>query len=274
MGKTVRPTIEPFLKWPGGKRWLVEKYSNLFPRSCRRYIEPFLGGGAVFFFLQPRHAILTDVDADLINAYRQVRAHPQQIETQLRKLEKRHCHDFYYYMRDQEPESLADRAVRFIYLNRTCFNGLYRLNRDGRFNVPVGTKNQVSYPPGYLEMVAKALRAASLQVADFEQTMDRARDGDFLYVDPPYTVAAINGNFIRYNDRLFSWHDQRRLADTLCRAKRRGAMFLLSNANEKCIQDLYAGVGFRYEVERVSRLAADSAARTKKTELVISSYRA
>ena len=161
---------EPFLKWPGGKRWLVQRYGRLFPTTYNRYIEPFLGGGAVFFHLLPSRAILADANAELINAYRCLQSHPEVIDRRLRRLHAHHGSRLYYQMRAMKPTSAVGRAIRFIYLNRTCFNGIYRVNHKGEFNVPMGSKGLVEYPDGYLLSVAERLNTASLKVADFEET--------------------------------------------------------------------------------------------------------
>jgi hypothetical protein len=142
--------IEPFLKWPGGKRWLVTRHAALFPSDYERYVEPFLGSGAVFFHLAPRRALLADANPELINTYRCVRTAAATIERRLASLHERHGTKLYYEIRSSQPTKLIDRAVRFLYLNRTCFNGLYRVNRAGRFNVPMGSKTTVKFEPGYL----------------------------------------------------------------------------------------------------------------------------
>ena len=137
---------EPFLKWPGGKRWLVHQYASLFPSQYRRYLEPFLGGGAVFFHLMPQRAILSDTNRDLVNAYQCLKKHAKTIDERLSELQQKHSKALYYRIRATCPTDAIERAVRFLYLNRTCFNGIYRVNLRGEFNVPIGTKDLVAYP--------------------------------------------------------------------------------------------------------------------------------
>ncbi len=264
--------LEPFLKWPGGKRWLAANYDHLLPREFDRYIEPFLGGGAIFFHLQPKRAILSDSNADLIQSYKEIKRNHLSVHRRLRALEQRHSRAFYYKMRSAKPTRPIDRATRFLYLNRTCFNGIYRVNLCGQFNVPMGTKTKVAYPSGYLSAIAGALQSATLAVADFEKTLSLANAGDFVYVDPPYTVMHNSNNFVKYNDVLFSWRDQERLASAVREACRRGALVLVSNADHKSIRKLYNGLGNRHVVHRSSVLAADRVARRQTSEIVITSY--
>jgi DNA adenine methylase len=263
---------EPFLKWPGGKRWLAYRFEDLFPESVERYIEPFLGSGAVFFRLKPRKAILADTNEELVNAYKILRSSADEIERRLRILQRKHCADLYYKIRAERPDDDLEQAVRFIYLNRTCFNGIYRVNRAGEFNVPLGSKTQVEYPEGFLQDVATTLRTASIRVADFEVTINSAKKGDFVFVDPPYTVMHNNNNFVKYNSHLFSWEDQERLAKAVRRADARGALVMLSNANHKSVRQLYDGFGLHRQVARRTVLAAGSEHRCATSELLITSF--
>lgn len=264
--------IEPFLKWPGGKRWLVAKYPNLFPTTMRRYIEPFLGSGAVYFHLTPKRALLADANLELVRAYNAIKSHPAELDRMLQRFQKRHNPAFYYQTRKLVPDDELKCAARFLYLNRTCFNGIYRVNLNGTFNVPIGSKTKVAYPAGYLDTVATALQPAKIVVADFEATISRAASGDFVYIDPPYTVMHNNNNFVKYNDVLFSWNDQERLADAVRQAMRRGAMVLVSNADHASVRKLYRGIGRQHVVSRSSVLAASSASRRFTTELAIENY--
>lgn len=263
---------EPFLKWPGGKRWLVRQYAHLFPAHVNRYIEPFLGGGAVYFRLKPTSAVLADTNTELVNAYKCLRSHVSEIERRLGLLNKRHSAAVYYKMRADDPSDAIERAVRFIYLNRTCFNGIYRVNKNGVFNVPMGSKVAVQYPEGALGDVARQLRRASIVVSDFEETLGRAGAGDFVFVDPPYTVKHNTNNFVKYNAHLFSWADQMRLAKAVRRAGMRGARLMISNADHPSVRELYRGFGKHRQVTRATVLAAASAHRGQASELVITNF--
>jgi DNA adenine methylase len=264
--------IEPFLKWPGGKRWLINNYSHLFPTKFRTYYEPFLGGAAVFFYLCPQSAVLSDSNAELINVYKHLKSDHHAISLSLAKLQKRHNKAIYYRLRASSPLDNLKKAIRFIYLNRTCFNGIYRVNLEGNFNVPMGSKNLIEYPSDYLCQISNILKSASIKISDFEPVIDSSSRGDFIYIDPPYTVMHNNNNFRKYNAKLFSWEDQIRLASSLERADRRGVFIMLSNADHKCLRDLYKDFGYHHTVERTSLLAASAANRVKSTELVITNY--
>ena len=134
-----------FLKWPGGKRWLANKYQDFFPKEYNRYIEPFLGGGSVFFSLQPKVATLADINRELINLYMIMRDEPDKLKNQMIDHQKKHTKEYYYELRDAIPTNDVECASRFLYLNRACYNGMYRVNKQGRFNVPIGTKNNFIY---------------------------------------------------------------------------------------------------------------------------------
>jgi DNA adenine methylase len=166
-----------------------------------------------------------------------------------------------------------DRAIRFIYLNRTCFNGIYRVNHKGEFNVPMGSKILVKYPDGCLCSIAAHLSTVSLKVADFEDTLDGTGQGDFVFVDPPYTVMRNNNNFNKYNASLFSWTDQVRLSSAIKRAAARGAEIMLSNADHHCILTLYYDFGHHHRITRSSVLAAESGHRCMTSELLITTYK-
>ena len=260
----------PFLKWVGGKRWLIPKITPLIPANIGRYIEPFLGGGAIFFYIAPNRAVLADLNEDLIEVYDIVKESWDELQSELERHHIAHSKTYYYKVRATIPGSAMLRAARFLYLNRTCWNGLYRVNLDGVFNVPIGTKTSVILDTDDFEKTALLLRRAQLMVSDFEKTIARARRNDLVFADPPYTVKHNFNNFRKYNERLFSWQDQIRLRDSLFRARDRGAHVILCNANNKEIQKLYCGFGVTIRVNRPSVLAADAAMRRTITELVIS----
>ncbi len=265
---------EPFLKWAGGKRWLVRSHPHLFPKFSGTYFEPFLGSGAVFFHLQPEKAVLSDKNKALIDTYSVVRDFPHALHSRLAKFQQLHSTRFYYETRSSIPSGKIDQAARFIYLNRTCFNGLYRENRKGEFNVPMGTKTQVQFPEGTLADLSKQLKNADLVPRDFEDTLNKVRQGDFVFVDPPYTVSHNNNGFIKYNDVLFSWEDQKRLADAVRRASKAGAYVLVSNANHNALVELYSGFMTRYALARASILSGKPTGRRGTEEAVFLNYKA
>ncbi|MEN6475867.1 MAG: Dam family site-specific DNA-(adenine-N6)-methyltransferase [Syntrophaceae bacterium] len=262
-------TIQPFLKWPGGKRWIASKVSSCIKECLRTtYYEPFLGGGAVFFFLQPINAVLSDVNCDLVNTYLQVRDNNEEVITLLKELPV-NLED-YYNIRDEEPNDAIKRAARFLYLNRTAFGGIYRLNKNGKFNVPFGggaRTPEILWRDKVLEKASRALRSAKLLSCDFQSILDLAQSGDVVYCDPTYTVSHENNSFRRYNERNFSWCDQERLAKCAKAAADRGVAVMVSNAYHKCIIELYAP--YRPQIlSRISRVSANIDGRKMVRECV------
>ena len=247
--------VLPFLKWPGGKRWLVPALLTTIRRSeFRTYYEPFLGGGALFFALQPMRSVLSDINHDLINTYRHVKFHPSELIRRLQTIPvtKR----TYDSQRKHLPSRALDRAVRFLYLNRTAFGGMYRLNQTGEFNVPFGGGQRTPetlWKSGLLQNASRALRSRKLEVCDFEVVINRAESGDLVYCDPTYTVAHNNNGFIRYNEKNFSWADQNRLARCCHEAAGRGATVIVSNAFHLDILKLF-DPPHHFVVSRHSRL--------------------
>jgi len=258
--------ISPFLKWAGGKRWLVK--SNKFPKPqhFNQYIEPFLGSGAVFFSLLPDKAILADINCDLIELYQVIRDDHIALKRHLEKHQSQHCKEYYYNIRSFVPDNNVARAARFIYLNRTCWNGLYRVNLKGQFNVPIGTRSAILKDTDDFATISKILGGVEFFATDFEITINMAQEGDFLFVDPPYTVKHNNNNFIKYNEKIFSWKDQKRLKECLIKAKNRGVQIVITNADHKCIQELYCELGEYMQFFRSSSLAADVKKRRNISE--------
>lgn len=258
----------PFLKWAGGKRWLASRHASIFPENYNRYIEPFLGSGAVFFKLAPQKAILADLNKELIDTYRAIKNDWHQVFSRLQIHHELFNKDYYYKIRNSKPANLYDRAARLIFLNRTCWNGLYRVNLKGVFNVPIGTKVAVIQEDDDFEKISKFLKKAKLYNDDFAVIIDKARENDLIFVDPPYTVRHDNNGFIKYNEKLFSWDDQIRLRNALVRAKQRGAKVIMTNANHKSIQKLYKNNFELLTVNRNSVLSGKSEYRGTVSELI------
>jgi DNA adenine methylase len=261
----------PLLKWAGGKRWLINRSELHIPQNFNRYVEPFFGGGALFFHLRPQAAILADINAELIDTYRSVRDDWLRVEEKLSEHASRHCKDYFYSVRSSTLDDPTSAAARFIYLNRTCWNGLYRVNRKGEFNVPIGTKTKV-FLEDELQAISKALANATLSISDFGQTMGNVGEGDFVYIDPPYTVKHNVNGFLKYNQTLFSWDDQIRLRDEVVAAQGRGAKLLVSNAAHESLQSLYKDVGEVVILERYSVIAGNSSGRKREQEILVKCY--
>jgi DNA adenine methylase len=259
----------PFLRWPGGKRWLRNYYSEFLPVRAKRYIEPFVGSGAIFFGVDCGSAILADVNGDLIDTYRAIKEDWRSVTKKLTHHAKRHSAEYYYAQRAARPRALSARAARFIYLNRTCFNGIYRVNLKGEFNVPIGTRASVLLDTDNFERTSKLLQCADLRVSDFQPVLESARKGDFVFVDPPYTVAHNTNGFLKYNEQIFSWNDQLRLRKTLLRLSQRGIEFILTNADHPSIVELYSDDFCVRRVSRNSAVGSLATYRNRVTELLI-----
>lgn len=263
---TSKAVIPPLVKWPGGKRKLVRSILPLLPAHFGRYYEPFLGGGALFFALQPGLASLSDNNADLICAYTQVRDSAQKVIERLTVLHNSGA--AYYRVRSAVPKSDTERAARLIYLSTLSFNGIHRVNLKGEFNVPYGHKKHLpTCDPENLRAASTALQNATIKCQDFELAIASARTGDLVYLDPPYTVAHGSNGFLKYNAKIFSWQDQERLAKSAAALVEKGCSVVVSNADHPSITDLYRG--FHVErVERPSVIAAASEFRRRITECV------
>lgn len=223
-------TVQPFLRWAGSKRKQLPILSRFWNADFKRYVEPFMGSACLFFNLQPKKALLSDINNDLIRTFLAVRDHPQAVSNRLAKIPV--GESSYYSIRE---ELLADMdaveaAARFIFLNRFCFNGLYRTNKAGRFNVPYGSEGTHRIPSSSeLRSVATVLRTCTIKYLDFEKTLEMTKPGDLVYLDPPYAV----GNrrvFHQYGPSSFGLHDLQRLSDCLNVMDKRGVKFVLSYA--------------------------------------------
>lgn len=266
----------PFLKWAGGKGGLIRQYSAHFPPRERfgRYYEPFLGSAAVFFYLQPTNACLADVNEKLVELYRVVQNNVEALIEALKV--HRNEKDYYYRIRAQEPTRLTSiqRAARLIFLNKTCFNGLYRENRKGQFNVPFGRyENPTICDAERLRASSRALQGVELRVADFEEVVADASPGDLIYFDPPYAPLSTTSNFTSYNKHGFGFDDQKRLAETFQQLTARGCLVMLSNSSAPVIYELYGGLGYNL-IEIAARRSINSRAdgRGAIKELLITNF--
>jgi DNA adenine methylase len=258
----------PFLKWAGGKRWLARRIASLIEPG-RRLVEPFVGGGAVFFMSAPDKALLADINPDLVATLRAVRNHPRRVIKTL--LELRINSRTFHCIRRTRPIDDVDRAVRLIYLNRTAFNGLYRVNRRGEFNVPFGCKPGTRLcDAGGINEASDLLAKAEVQRQDFRITLAEVEPEDIVYVDPPYTVKHDNNGFRRYNEKIFSWDDQRELAGMLCKLARKGVRVIVSNAHHDTVKSMYPiSIFHSLLMTRATCMAGDATRRGKCTEWLL-----
>jgi DNA adenine methylase len=261
--------IAPFLRWAGGKRWLTQNYDNLFPSAFNDYYEPFLGGGAVFFHIRPKSGILSDANEELINCYQAIQSNWEKLFFHINRHEQSHCKDYYYMIRSSSFSDPYERAARFLYLNRTCWNGLYRVNRNGGFNVPIGSKRRVLLDTDDFQNVSECLKGMQITHSDFEKVLDSAQRNDFIFIDPPYTVTHNFNGFFEYNEHLFSWDDQIRLKDAIVRAVQREAKVLVLNAYHPLVLELYEGVGEHIQLKRTSLISGRTSGRGAYEELAV-----
>jgi DNA adenine methylase len=282
LGLEVQPTS--FVKWAGGKSQLLKQFEPLFPPRFNGYVEPFVGGGAVFFHLfnQGRitnGAILNDLNPGLMNCYEIIR---DQVEELIEELHRHEPHkteeDYFYEVRkwDRQPNfddrSPVEQVARTIFLNRTCYNGLYRVNSKGQFNVPFGRyKNPQVCDEENLRAVSRALQGVELLSGDFKKCIERVEHGDFVYLDPPYHPISETASFTSYTKDDFTEEDQIRLAEAYHHLAEKGCLVMLSNSYTPFIQDLYNGYRQK-EVNARRAINSKGNGRGRVSELVILNY--
>jgi DNA adenine methylase len=252
------PDPHPFVKWAGGKGSIVSDIAARIPRDThfRRYLEPFVGAGALFFWMRRNFPELeftiADSNEDLIHAYRAIRDDVDRVLAKLETHQSLHSREHFYNVRRAAPREPTERAARFIYLNRTCYNGLYRVNRRGSFNVPIGRYDRPRIVDREnLLAVATALRGVKIDAADFETAIGTAGAGDLIYFDPPYHPLSETSGFTSYTAGGFGIEEQRRLARVFEKLCRRGAFVVLSNSSSDLVRGLYDALEPRPRIDEV-----------------------
>lgn len=267
-----------FIKWAGGKKQLIEQFKPLFPKEAERYFEPFVGGGAIaFYIIQKNHLkeiYLSDINEELINCYEVIRDNVEELISKLKYHRENHNSEYYYALRELTPELLSnvERASIFIYLNKTCFNGLYRVNSKGKFNVPMGKyKNPSIFQEEDLREISKILSKVKILKMNFENVLDYAKSGDFIYFDPPYYPIKKGQSFTTYTKYNFLEDEQKRLADVFRELDKRGCKVMLSNSDTGFIKSLYEG--FNINIVKANRMInSDATKRGPINEVVITNY--
>lgn len=275
----------PFIKWAGGKTQIISNLDSMIPSEINRYFEPFVGGGAMFFHLMSDRnmrfaAYLSDINKELITAYKVVKNNVKELIQILKKHQReynKNPSEYYYKLRDKiKPRNDVEIAARFISLNKTCYNGLYRVNRKGIFNVPIGRyKNPLICDGSNLENVSNALRysKAVIQVSDYKEALLNAEKGDFIYLDPPYHPMSSTANFTGYTDCGFGDRDQSELAKIFVELNDRNCKVLLSNSDTPFIRRLYSDFANHTIEVNVSRaINCKASNRRGHKELLISNY--
>lgn len=269
-------TVKPFLRWAGGKNWFVKQVERFTPPNINNYFEPFLGGGSIFFHLFELQRlngdiVLNDYNPLLVNTYQILKDHPNELFGELLKFSN--DKDSYYKIRNIVFENNISSAAQFIYLNRTSFNGIYRVNKKGVYNVPYGFKKySLLFDLDNMIKISSILRNTQIECGDFWDIRQRIQQGDFIFVDPPYTVAHGKNGFIKYNQKLFAWDDQIRLKRFLDEINELGAYYLLTNAAHESILDLFSQHSNRYELERSCVIGSDPEKRKKVKEYIFTNY--
>lgn len=260
---------KPFLRWAGGKTWLLKQVKDYLPtQGFQGYHEPFLGGGAMLFHLQPEKAFVSDLNQELINAYEVVKRDVDKVLEYL--LTYKNTEEFYYKMRSRKPRNSITRAARFIYLNRTSFNGIYRVNLNGEYNVPYGRKKNYQIDIENLKKVSKVLTSVEIKHQDFESSLLQIKAKDLVFLDPPYTVTHNNNGFIKYNSKLFDENSQIRLAKYMDTIHEIGAYFILTNAAHSWVSDTFSRpYNSIHTLNRFSRVGGVNAQRGNYEEFLI-----
>lgn len=271
---------KPFLQWVGGKREVIKQYQKFIPKQYKKYWEPFLGGGALYFHLDPSVSVINDNNPELIRTYEAIRDEPEKVIDLLQQFRRKHSKDLYMAIRsvDRKLNILDDLksyeiAARLIYLNQTCFNGIYRVNKSGQFNVPIGSSlNRAICDPEAIRKASTLLKDALIKCLDFEELLGGVSRGDFVYLDPPYYPVSEYSDFTRYTKEQFYKQDQVRLRDMFKLLDKKGCYVMLSNSNAEFIKELYADYNVHL-VDAGRTLNSKKDRRGKIKELLVTNYK-
>jgi len=258
---------KPFLRWAGGKTWLLKHLNELLPsRGFNSYHEPFLGGASVFLALNPRFSYLSDLNEELIGTYETLRDFPEEIISCLSEhVNEEH---YYYKLRESRLADPIEKAAKFIFLNQTSFNGIYRVNLQGKYNVPFGYRSKNFLEPEKLRLVSERLQNVEFHRGDFSIVLENVRENDLVFLDPPYTVSHNNNGFIKYNHKLFSLADQIRLSEVIDEIRDRGAYYILTNAAHERIKEIFDKGDALFTKSRASLIGGASAQRGATEEYI------
>lgn len=258
----------PFLRWAGGKRWMLKQLHNYLPVSgFNQYHEPFIGGGSVFFHLQPERAFISDLNKELIDAYIAVQQDVELVVDFLKGF--KNTEEDYYQIRAAKFDDFFQEAARFIYLNQTSFNGIYRVNLNGEYNVPYGKRHDFKFNYDNLRGASLNLKNTDFSSGDFSNIMKNVKEGDLVFLDPPYTVTHNSNGFIQYNQKIFSLSEQYRLSEMIDKIKDIGAYYILTNAAHPEVVNIFQKDDPIFEVSRSSTIGGIGSKRGKYAELIM-----
>ncbi|MEK6927158.1 MAG: DNA adenine methylase [Nanoarchaeota archaeon] len=271
--------VPSLIKWAGGKKQLLEQFEKFFPEKIERYFEPFVGGGSVAIYLLKTHPeikkiYLSDINKELITVYQIVKDNVEDLIKLLKEYKLKHNKEFYYEVRAKGIEKLTPLqiATRFIYLNRTCFNGLYRVNSKGQFNVPIGSyKNPTICNEKDLREISNLLKKDEIKHTQFYELVKDANKGDFVYFDPPYYPINKTSSFTTYTKDVFLEKEQEKLAEVFKELDKRGCKVMLSNSDTDFIKNLYKGYNINF-VKATRMINCDATKRGSINEIVVTNY--
>ena len=273
-------SVAPFVKWAGGKRQLLPQIKERMPEKYNSYFEPFVGGGAVIFELLPTNALINDINKALINAYRQICNAPEAFLAAVKQLDEAMWEDgkkYYYSLREHYNDKLmkaeydVELAALFVFINKHCFNGLYRVNGKGLFNVPYNNSRRTSVDESIIMEVSRYLQGITIMDGDFEEACEGAGQGDFVFIDSPY-VPLNPTSFESYTKEGFDIESHRRLSNLFDKLTNRGCYCMLTNHNTELINELYSGKGYRRDVVSVKRMINSDASKRVGEEIIICNY--
>lgn len=273
-------SVAPFVKWAGGKRQLLPQIKERMPEKYNKYYEPFIGGGAVVFELLPEKAVINDINRALINAYRQICENPEEFICEVNRLDSELWEDgkaYYFSLREQYNDKLMreefdiELAALLVFINKHCFNGLYRVNGKGLFNVPYNNSRKTSIDADAIRATSKYLKKVTILEGDFQSACEHASAGDFIFLDSPY--APLNPtSFESYTKEGFDIESHKRLAELFDELTQRGCYCMLTNHNTELIRELYGGKGYRMDVVSVKRMINSDASKRVGEEIIICNY--
>ena len=260
----------PFLRWAGGKSWLIKHLDDILQiNPFNQYHEPFFGGGAIFFHISPKStSYLNDLNNELIETYECIRDDVFGVINELKMY--RNTEEFYYKVRSSNYKKPQKKAARFIYLNQTSFNGIYRVNLKGEYNVPYGHRKKDFLEIELLQAASQILKNVVFSKDDFYDTLGNINENDLVFLDPPYTITHNNNGFFKYNAKLFTKEDQYRLSDMIDEIKRRNAYYILTNAAHDKVKEIFNKNDNMIELKRASLIGGKNAKRDKYSELLVS----
>lgn len=264
----------PFLRWAGGKQWLIKHLNGILdPSAFVSYHEPFVGGGSILFHFRPERAYISDINQKLVDTYLALRKDANAVVNNLKKLEI--SAEEYYRIRQLEYDDIYQRAAQFIFLNQTSYNGIYRVNSKGRYNVPYGKRVNYQFDFENILRAGNYLKSVKkIECSNFMGCIDHVKRGSLCFLDPPYTISHNKNGFIKYNQRIFTIEDQYRLSQLIDQIKLQGAYYILTNAAHEEVKKIFQKDGdYTYELSRASLIGGKNAKREKYEECIFTNIK-